>query len=197
MGDVITLRPGKPVPASPGCSPGKNKVLLDLAATMRQASALTSGTLASRLEQLACDVQSAGGELDEKRFLDTWWNHVGSIHFLGSPLGWPCSNTLCGARLVWVDEIDSASNADLRRLPGVGVKRLSDIRAVLSAYYWRGDTDTSRELWMVIAQRLRRALEYRYLRERTRVLDGIAFADQVLASEGASLKDPTAPRMIR
>lgn len=190
MGDVITLQPGELRPTSP-CDYQRREVLLDLASAIRDAAALNSGAAAAtHLRQGASHVEAAA----ESEFLHSWWQHLGAVPFLG--LRYTTKQTVGGAGFIWIDELDAASDARLRAVPGIGRKRLAEIRTALSTYYWRGDPEASRVLWRGIAQRLRKELEYRYLQERDRVLDGIEFADRVLATDGACLSDPTAPRRI-
>lgn len=135
---------------------------------------------------------------EEENWYRTWADHVGAWHVafgLGSSLG----HALYDARMVWLDELDAMSDAELLSVRGVGRTRLRQIRDALNLYYWRTDHDMSRALWDEIAGRLRRALEYPYLRDgrRERASAGLVLVEQVLARSGRPLiEDPATPRMI-
>ncbi len=135
-------------------------------------------------------------EDEERRWMHTWWNHVGAYPYLFGIGGLMC-NAIYDARLPWLDELDAMSDRDLLRIKGIGRRYAAQIRQGLEVYYWRADESASRELWTTMAARLRRDLEYPYLPdiERTRLLDGIALADSLLAGTGQPL-DPSVPRLI-
>lgn len=135
---------------------------------------------------------------DEKAWMETWLDHVGSKYVLTGVLSLRARNALYVARLVWLDEIDAATDEELSQVSGLGPRTLMEIREVLATYYWRGDPAASEQLWRRIANDLRLRLESHYLPEnrRARVLDGIALGERVLNDAGASLTDPRTPRMI-
>jgi len=119
--------------------------------------------------------------------------HVGAVD-TDRGLSYGTRSVLSNAGLLWIDELDAMSDRDLVRVRGIGNKRLTEVRRMLDAYYWRGERKASEELWSGIASLLRMILENAYLDDRARVLEGIRFADRVLERDGAPLSDRSAAR---
>ncbi len=161
----------------------------------RRSLARVNRHMAGISAMLTAEVIEAESQDDEIRWYRTMAHHVGSTSVLRE-FGWRASKALYDARLAWLDEIDSMSDSELERIPGIGRVSRAEIRATLNRYYWRCDPGESEQLWLAIIKRLRQVLDFRYLpqNERVRVLDGIALAERVLADR--ALADATAPRAI-
>ncbi len=169
----------------------------------RQASACRSFSMVvgdRRFPYRATALQELTETDDEEAWYRSWRDHVGALPKVwgGILTPWWARALAARSRLVWLDELDAMSDQSLREFRGLGPKSLANIRAVLDAYYWRADRVASREMWAHILDRMRKVAEYEHLCEdrRERVLHGSAFAERVLAEDGAPLADPKAPRMV-
>lgn len=167
----------------------------DLDEDSRRTLAPLSRELMTLAAVLTRTVIRGEGEDEEARYYRTYAHHVGSISELHE-LRQRARDALTGARLVWLDEIEAMTDAELLRIPGIGKKTLATIREALDAYYWRSGEPVSRELWERLRDRLDKWLHWQYLpdNDRVRILHGIAFAEQVL--DRAGMAEPSAPRMI-
>lgn len=140
---------------------------------------------------------SLADSTEERAWVDSWHDHVGSLSMLTSLkslVPYATYQRWYDARLGWADEVERLTDAELLRRRGIGPKSVAALRAALDFYYWRGDPAVSHSLWTEIADRMQRAIEYRYQRQLERARDGLLFARDVLEQEGAPLRDPLAAR---
>jgi hypothetical protein len=93
--------------------------------------------------------------------------HVGAVD-TDRGLSYGTRSVLSNAGLLWIDELDAMSDRDLVRVRGIGNKRLTEVRRMLDAYYWRGSARRARSSGRG-ASLLRMILENAYLDDRALV----------------------------
>lgn len=124
-------------------------------------------------------------------------HHVAAVHAIYFELPPHCRYAVSFSGVTWLHELDALTDQQLAGLRRVGPVTITHVRRILDMYYWRGDTSHSRDLWRRLRDSLQRsAASDRFLQDddRSRIAQGIDFADQVLAENGRPLADPVAAR---